>query len=58
MVIALTPTPPLPILKAFGGKYTTKFDTAVYLGAPMDQDFREALAESVGGPEATATLTS
>ncbi|CAM9969298.1 unnamed protein product [Scytosiphon promiscuus] len=34
--------------EAFGGQYTTKFDSAVYLGAPIDQDFREALAGSSG----------
>lgn len=35
--------------EALGGKYTTEFDSAVFLDAPMDQDFRQALAESVGG---------
>ncbi|CAM9323888.1 unnamed protein product [Pylaiella littoralis] len=32
--------------EAFGGKFTTEFDSAVYLAAPMDQEFRSALAAS------------
>lgn len=32
--------------KALGGGYKTDFDSSVYLGAPMDQDFRAALAAS------------
>lgn len=32
--------------QAFGGKYTTEFNSAIYLGGSMEQDFRGALAGS------------
>eukprot|EP00752_Nemacystus_decipiens_P011589 g10291.t1 len=43
--------------EAFGGKYTTKFDSSVFLGSPMDQDFREAMEKSWAGNRADANPT-
>lgn len=56
------PPPPLPAtflrFQAFGGKYKTQFDSALYLGSPMDQDFRAVVAESSTSQAVAATLTS
>eukprot|EP00904_Undaria_pinnatifida_P011952 jgi/Undpi1/7888/HiC_scaffold_24.g10360.m1 len=43
--------------ESFGGNYKTKFDSALYMRAPMDQDFRSALAEASAGRPAAATAT-
>ncbi|CAM9478645.1 unnamed protein product [Laminaria digitata] len=40
--------------EAFGGTYTTKFDSSLYIRAPMDQDFRSALAAASAGQTAPA----
>lgn len=46
--------PPLPApsghKQAFGGSYQSVYDSTVYLAAPMDHDFRAALAYSSQNP--------
>ncbi|CBJ28570.1 Phosphatidylinositol transfer protein PDR16 [Ectocarpus siliculosus] len=39
--------------EGIGGKYATKFDSSIYLAAPLDQDYREALLLTNSGTGAS-----